>query len=53
MVAGAAHVKGGMALAAALALWVGIVAADKMGHGTKICEGLKNGDSFYGSCVLV
>lgn len=38
MFAGAAHKKGGMALTAALALWVGIVAAGKVGHGVKSCD---------------
>lgn len=38
MFAGAAHKKGGMALAAAWVLCVGAVAADKMGHGVKICD---------------
>ena len=30
--------KGGMALAAAWVMWVGVVAADKVGHGVKICD---------------
>jgi hypothetical protein len=38
MVAGAANKYGGMALAAAWLLCAGIVAADKMGHGVKICD---------------
>jgi hypothetical protein len=40
MDAGAAHKKGGMALAVAWLLCEGIVAADKMGHGVAQSEGV-------------